>query len=472
MKNDSIFAPLILPIGGKNKDSCKIIDFSESIAFEAPIKLFGVIDTTIQNFPTNQLADLASFELQRTFNVPESLASEDALDRNLDLALKNINASFYKFLTQKMLAPNENNFHLAIGALLKNYFVLAIRGNIRCILFHRDQNERYSLINIAGIRSARMNLAKIFSQTVAGNIGPEDVIFISSPEITDLISSSAIKKMVTEGNAAAAKDFIKNDLMQKDLAKSVCAVIIKLREQRYRDNIIGKEAAMPGAVKNSALNGRGINYSFYAGRALRYLKIFFSYLLRFIMSAGKFLFNLARKIPRLLKKIIEPRATAAAIKNRAAAKIDSGIQKFNSLPKLSRVLLVVFLVLTTLTLQGVYFLREKHRLGANNAAIEQKMQLAKNEKESAESSLAYGDKKTAISLLTHAKETLSSLTAKAPKNTAIKNLLNEIDAMINKSNNITQIENPIVIAVLKDENTAKFSGLLLRNGVLYSWQTG
>lgn len=462
MPNNIILAPLAINAPGRNKGASKFADLSAAADNAAGVKIFTIIQTAVPSLAPDQVADLMLSELKSTFTAsPNVFSSRENFDAGLETALKNLNTALYKFIVQKNLSVTEQNFNIVLGVIFDHYLVLATRGNIRSVLFHRDQNDRFLLINIAGFTINRMNLAKIFCQTVGGTISERDIVFISPPEIFDLLGNNSIKKIVTENNIAAAYDTLKNEILQKNFSQNLLALIIKFSDARARVLSAKLKGSLVFDATNLAATLPPAMINFIKAAALK------------ILGAGKRLLivsgKLAKKIPGLSLSLLHPKKTASQIKNAAKNKVEDGISKFNSLPRLSKSLLIIFMVIATTLLQGIYFLNEKYKIEAKNYAVTQKIAIIRAEKESAESSLTYGDKKTAAELFIDAKNSVLDILKQDKNSEDAKKLLAEIEINLFKLNKIIQIDTPGVLAELPQTENTKFSGLILTDNNLYAW---
>jgi len=462
MPNNIILAPLAINAPGRNKGASKFADLSAAANNAAGVKIFTIIQTAVPSLAPDQVADLMLSELRSAFLAsPNIFSSREDFDAGLETTLKNLNTALYKFIVQKNLLVTEQNFNIVLGVMFNRYLVLATRGNIRSVLFHRDQNDRFLLINIAGFTINRMNLAKIFCQTVGGIISERDIVFISPPEIFDLLGNNSIKKIVTENNIAAACDTLKNEILQKNFSQNLLALIIKFSDARARVLSAKLKDSLVSDATNLAASLPPAIIDFIKAAALK------------ISGAGKRLLivsgKLTKKIPGLFLSLIHPKKAASRIKNAAKNKVEDGISKFNSLPRLSKSLLIVFVVIATTLLQGIYFLNEKYKIEAKNYAVTQKIAIIRAEKESAESSLTYGDKKTAAELLIDAKGSVLDILKQNKNSEDAKKLLAEIETNLFKLNKVIQIDTPGVLAELPQTENTKFSGLILTDNNLYAW---
>lgn len=466
MEKNIVFAPLTVSVPGRAKEISKIIDLSEIAGNLPGVKIFTVLQSSVPLLPVDDLIGILALELKNSFAAsPDMFLSQEKFYAGFETALKNTNSALYKFIVQKNLLLNEQNFNIALGGIFNHYLVMATRGNIRSVLFHKDQNGNFVLINIAGTAVSRMNAAKLFNQTVGGAVGEHDIVFIAPPEIFESLGSNSIKKNITENNIATAYEAIKNELIEKNISQNSSILMIKFSEAKVHGfadklNLAATGLAAP-KIKNIA--------SFLGTFLLKCLKAIPPNLWKFARWLMSLVWRGLKLVPPLLNRLIHPRETAQTVKEGAKVKIETGIGKFNALPRQSRVVLIIILAVATIAVQGIYFLNERYKIRAANSVYLQKIAIIKAEKESAESSLEYGDKKTALELFIDARDSLAALSKKSADQNDLKTLLADIDLQLSKLGKITQIDNPPILAELPRERDAKFIGLAFLNGDLYAW---
>jgi|GEM_PF-2275538 hypothetical protein len=446
MPGNIIFAPVALSIGGRNKGLCRIFDLSPAAKTEVSRRIFAILNTDIVNFDIDAFSVIITDEFKKTFREQGGAerTETDNFNAKFETALKNINVALYKFFILKHLPATGGKFNILAGGISGRELIISACGNIRSAVFHKDENGRFSMINVSGINSARLNLAKIFNQIISGEIGTNDIVFCSSPTIFDLLTTNELKQILTESSAKDSAEILKKELIVRRPSSNLAALIISLKEPQA--------STSPKTALHSSIAPLK---KILSAKNLRFLYLFAK------QSADAFRAVFAFVKAALLKSKISAISAARGIKQTSA------FGKFNALSSKIRVFLVVSAVIIVCSLQIFSFAGVWQKINQNKNATAQKLAAIRAEKETALNSLGFGDEKTAIELLADAKNKLSEGFNR--ENADEQKLFAEIDTELEKLTKVIRIENPFLIAELPEEKDAKYAGLAYLAEKLYAW---
>lgn len=466
----------------------------------------------------------AEAEINKTKLQPDSLLNFESI---FEHALQKINQVFFEinnrlFLSQISFEPKikaSGKINAALMLIQDNNLYFAQSGRIFSFLIYQTKSNDYKIINIlenAVGQEAKNNKhgTSFFSNIVSGQVDLNNFFVLCTESILDYLSQDKLKKTIAGNHPEEASSLIKNLLNEVESSSSFAALVVrphleieplsasppttqtssekilplesmhqliateskteklltpsfKLNFQKYFSNILARLNFLRSKKENQNFKNKII----LAVKLLIYLPIVFVgkilyFILKILSESILLVFYFATKQTDKRKKITQE----------ILQKIDQPLNKmvnwFNTLPRQSKVFLLIALIFIILFAQSVIFLSKKYKneteIGAYNIAIEA-IQGKKNE---AEASLIYNDEEKARKTLLETKDLAEKLPQNSRKRKETKdNLLGEIQILLEKLQHTADISDPVLIADLSNQKEQQIStrGLFAADKYLYTF---
>ena len=470
-------------------------------------KIFGLIEIESTNSQIPNLIDLIIDEIKNNYYHDKLTATSEVLNLNehFEAALKKTNIAISSFLEIEQIDLNLEKINILIAVICHQEIYFTVIGNVGVILFYHLAPNNYRIINALEIAHSPITTPdplKIFSQIISGKIKPRDVLFIATANTFDYFSWERIKNIVAEQLPAEGIIQLKQLLSQTNNNENFGALAIELekistpikkevtiqefnyRQAASKDSIkelirteketeklltpsilpeIKKYAtSLKTAFQNYLNKTKTTTSTFYQKQKkiikrpninlprpnLPKLKIGTN-----VSGIGKSQINQLKKIivtSRLnIKKIYTP------IFNQPIwHKLNLIIQqifgklffKFKKLPKSSKILLVLTIILGIWFTQSIIWLQIKNRQVKKTEQFNQIIVETENKKNEAEASLIYRNENQARQLLIEAKNLLANLKPDSKAQTdQINLLLTEIEEQLQKLRHVVEITDPVQI---------------------------
>jgi len=488
-------------------------------------RLFGLIEIENTDPKISELIDVITEELKtKYYSLPDENKeiSESDLENNFEAVLQKINLTIASFLESKGITIDLERINIALGVIAQRQLIFSQVGKINIYLLQNLKKSEYRIIDILEATKtpiATPNPLKIFSQVIAGRVNPRDIVFISTPNVLDYFSLEKIKNVIS-GKPGIDGLMELKELLEKINSRQNFGVLISevektatavqpsqdgLKELNYRQ--AATEDSMKELIKTERETEKLLTPSFLP-EAKKYAKAFGNAIQNYL---GKVrdnrhrLTNRVASLPRLkipaglsqnfnwqklqkLQSLTRPiqaktKTTFEQIKKQPAwQKVSPFIKKifgralsrFNQLPRSSKKLLIVSILLGLLFILSVVWFQVKNSNERDLATFNQIVTEAESKKNESEASLIYRDENKARELLIAARESLNQLKPKNDDQKSQISLITQgIEDQLQKLRHLVSIDEPTQIINFQNlDSQAKIANLIISaKGTVYTQNT-
>ncbi len=486
-------------------------------------KIFGLIEIESTNPKINDLIDLIIEEIKNNLYFRRHIRiGEETLpsSEQFELALKRTNIAIAAFLEKQQIFLNMEKINAVIALSHNQDLELAVIGNVAAILFFNSQGNNFRIVNI--LQATKLSAAppdplKFFSQIISGHIRTNDVVFVSTANIMDYFSQEKIKNLLT-GHALGAGMNLLGEMLEKIKAKESFAALTldveKAGDQNRPDHSIEQFDYLKAANKDSMrelIRTEEETAKLLTPSIVPEIKKITGQIGAVGQLAIGFGRNTAAKIlnrPRRplagtssskslpplgglkipVKNILQPIKSgwsktvsgSSLIISRPVWRHVSArlnfifgplLAKFKRLPKSSRILLVITVILSLLLIQSVIWLGIKQYYENLNEDFNQKIYEAEYKKNTADSSLIFRDENLARQQLIEANNLLANVNPSSKsQQERLKNLKAGIEESLQKLRHITVIADPVQIVNFAnlDDQAAIADFIVLNRNIVYT----
>ena len=457
-------------------------------------RLFGIFDIPAASEVIDEFIDTIIEELKR-FYYDVSVNPDQDLERRFELALQNLNQSVAVFIESSGDGLPLHKLHSTLGVIIQNQIVFSPIGSLPLYMFHPIRNNEFRIIDILDASQTPIiepNPIKLFSQIVSGRLQFNDILVLASGNLLDYFSIERIKSETTaaESRTAAAEAL----LAASAIAAPVGVLFISLQRlavsqppaviKNFNYADAASKDSMRELIRTENETQKLLTPSLLP-ELKKYAKVFSGSIAQLIakvkITSGSKLKNVAAQRQRLrMPRISIPRPTLpkqiSGLKNigpittpikhstrrvmslvasqpiwnkiiqLAARLLGSLWSRFNALPRKSKTLLTVSVLLITVfvvsTILSSIASGRQEKINQFDAALTE----AESIKNEAEASLIYRDENQARRLLLNAKNLLTA--AEAPTDELAQRavlLLATIDEQLVSLRHMVEISNPVQI---------------------------
>ena len=476
-------------------------------------RLFGIFEINTPSRENAQILTQLISDLEETYysQIDNGLEVEQSLERTL----AEINQKFTRLITEKKiyLVGNLNEFtikekiNLAVGVLFESQLYISYLNNIGIFLVHKTKQD-YKLIDIKKIapedknQPDQQNVAKIFANLIAGELMPQDYLFLCNSSFLNSVSLERIQKIITSLPLHKAAEYFKNSLLQFE-GHNFAAIMIKnslvdtmatkaisssltsitelnttetstenLLEPSFWSNLKALPAFLNNLIggkegKNKEQNIEAVKYEATANakslssNPLKKSGDFIS------LKLKKVIYRLGMKTPRLNEKFNN-------LKIFLRLKIAYFGNSLKKIPNLSKILLIAAIFLIILFIYSTSYFKNQQVKNEHSKEFDNVAAQIEEKRNQAESDLIYNNEDKARTEIADAQNLLVSLKieSKSQKDKQAE-LSQSIDVVVAKLRHITMINEPILIADLgaQQANNIDVKNLIYKNGNILAFDS-
>lgn len=324
-----------------------------------------------------------------------------------------------------------------IGVADNNQVIVSGFGNLAAQFLHKTEKERFEQYDLA--RSMRVEdevpaWSKPFLAVLNGDLFPGDVFYLGSRVNRHDLSPSAMNEILITLPPVSAVNKIRQHL---PLETAFAAIVLKAertempvtnatksvqgslsdldRTKEKTDRYLGEQSPemksflhkawimlfpKRGAVSRAKVMRRGGRFM------VRLLVSFMTTSLWILRDVAMMTFRAFGNLVRHPKRTAQTVVGQRHLLDRALRR---GISRFNSLPKTSKRVLLVALIVVCAFIGSLVFINKQQAREAEIRAFEQSVELVENKLEAAEASLIYADETQARAFLDEASSMIASL---------------------------------------------------------------
>jgi len=485
-------------------------------------KIFGLIEIESTNSKIDELIDLIIEELKNNYYFKKNNSFVDdsiPINDQLESALKKTNMAIAAYIGSEQISLNLNKINIIVGLIHNQDLFFTTIGNIGAILLFNVSSGNFRIINIIDTTKSPQlapDPLKFFSQIISGKIRPRDMLFVTTANFFDYFSLERIKKILTEQPSENGMSQLKTMLekikakenfgsLTLEIEKIVDSESVQPTLQQFNYREAATKDSMKGLIKTEEETAKMLTPSIIP--EVKKISALFSGLAGKIfartgenlkksmggtISSAKNKINIRPAINKIsLPKIQLPSITARPAinslnqaRNRLTSnplwekitvsfhKIFGGqIAKFKRLPKSSKLLFVLTIILAVVFCGSIIWLQ----INNYNSNLQQKYDQIIVDVEYkinfAASSLVYRDENSARQLLVDAKTALDqAVTRNQTQKDQVADLDAEIEEQLQKLRHVTEVSDPTQLFNYANLDTnAKIADFIISSkGFIYS----
>ncbi|OGY45936.1 MAG: hypothetical protein A2731_04245 [Candidatus Buchananbacteria bacterium RIFCSPHIGHO2_01_FULL_39_8] len=482
-------------------------------------RLFGLIEINSTEQKVSDLTNLIIEEVKDNYYSAEKNADDDSgVEGLFETALQKTNLAIAAFLENERIILDLEKVNITIGVIANRELYFTQVGNINIFLFQHLTRKEFRIIDILEVTKtpiAAPNPLKMFSQVIAGRIGPRNVLFLATNNLLDYFSLEKIKNIIINNQTITdgideLKELIKNLNVENNFGVIVSEIervsispVIEPRIQKFDYQKAASQDSIRELIRTEKETEKLLTPSILP-EIKKYTKVFRQAFQTYLIKIKNTSLPKSKrisipKIPKLPRLNIKSRigrniktiqTFSSPIKRRVEninlSKLSSswqrisypirlGIKKiwssFSRLPVSSRIFLIISIILGILFLQSIVWLGIKNQREKIVEEFNQAILNAESKKNEAEASLIYRDENQARRLLLAAKNTILALDPKSKEQEEkIQSLGNEIESSLEKLRHTVNIDEPVLVANFQNlDAQAKIAKLaVLTNNTLYT----
>src|SRR3989338_6460681 len=482
-------------------------------------RLFGLIEINSTEQKVSDLTNLIIEEVKDNYYSAEKNADDDSgVEGLFETALQKTNLAIAAFLENERIILDLEKVNITIGVIANRELYFTQVGNINIFLFQHLTRKEFRIIDILEVTKtpiAAPNPLKMFSQVIAGRIGPRNVLFLATNNLLDYFSLEKIKNIIINNQTITdgideLKELIKNLNVENNFGVIVSEIervsispVIEPRIQKFDYQKAASQDSIRELIRTEKETEKLLTPSILP-EIKKYTKVFRQAFQTYLIKIKNTSLPKSKrisipKIPKLPRLNIKSRigrniktiqTFSSPIKRRVEninlSKLSSswqrisypirlGIKKiwssFSRLPVSSRIFLIISIILGILFLQSIVWLGIKNQREKIVEEFNQAILNAESKKNEAEASIIYRDENQARRLLLAAKNTILALDPKSKEQEEkIQSLGNEIESSLEKLRHTVNIDEPVLVANFQNlDAQAKIAKLaVLTNNTLYT----
>ncbi|MDD5342028.1 MAG: hypothetical protein PHI73_01715 [Patescibacteria group bacterium] len=445
------------------------------------------------------------------------------LESNVELAfettLKKINELLSNYL-EHVSAEWLNDFNAIIGVIRGSDMYFAQVGNFQAFLIHRMRVV--NILEKTKGAETRINPLKIFSQTISGQLNPDDALVFCTSTVLDYLSLERLRTIIQSSPTSQAALTLENLLMSNSDTSGFAALLIKLvpetiavpslartsqpgysrgapqesmEQLRSRESSttellapssalffknlfrragdrIGKISENIGLKPKISQRHRPTEVQYYApvresykqSRRPRYSSRFV-YVLGRILTGLQLTANFLKRMFLGLFGVISGRKNITQklqhLPTNASTSVSKQIVFFQKLTRRRKVLLLVFVLIIFIFAQSVIIINRNKETKKQLATYQDSLNQATTKEQDAEAAMLYGDENNTRTLLKQATDLIASIPEKEREHryqAEIAGLMTKIDSLALKTKHINTIAEPTLLADLATAGTEVAAG--------------
>ncbi len=223
-------------------------------------KIFGIVEIESEEKENSKIINMIAEEMQNYYYGSEISGEEmerlqkknaaqlplegiENIESIFETALQNINQKLTDMIKNEQIKMLPENLNVIIGVIKNKSLYFTHLGDVNAFLLHKKKNGDYTMVNILENTERdkdQLNLIKIFSNIISGNISSDDILLFTTPSLLDYFSLDRLKTTLTSLTLPSAIHHLKTCLEDADPYLNVGSVIIKLvtkREKPINGNI-------------------------------------------------------------------------------------------------------------------------------------------------------------------------------------------------------------------------------------------
>lgn len=499
------------------------------VSEQSPNKIFAIIEVCSQ--PTkkiNTFINALANEIRSvlTISSPDTNKFDESFFESI---VQKINYRYLELIGNIFSCSSDRKPEIpTINALLffesGEKICLALKGKIFPFLIYRTKSQNYKILNISETASGqegRTGGITLFPNIISGKINPGDYLLFSTENLFDYFSLEKLCRIISSSNPENSSNELKKILTETaNPQTSFASLIIKLQSetqpktissaQAVADQISIPQNSMDSLLKTATDTEKmltpSLSLNLSAGfaslgskiknlfqqqkftnkthleyypsqftppsRASKFFKIVILALFRApYFTIRKIILFLIKLIKNVFYLITNKNNLRKTILQKTAEHLKLLKIKFWQLAPISRILLIASLIFGILFLTSTILLYRRYKIALSLEKLNQKIEAIQNKKSAAEASLIYNDEEGARKTILDAQALLEQFPQKSKdEKMAYENLKKEIDLLQEKIMHIINIEQPILIANLTNQNPdAKVSEFLVSKNNLYAF---
>lgn len=448
-------------------------------------KIFAILNSS--ETPENQrLADFLEEKIKKYYEY--SLPTQDKkseIENIFEDFLYDLNNKFQIFQKKEKISVDLSEINLLIGLLYFNekesthYLYFSQIGELESLLVYKNKNGESNIAQIKESREAgnKINNSKIFSNLISGKIKNGSSLIFSSSNVLDYIPLDKLRLIAADKEAPEISKEIKKLLMEAPDENTFCAISanVKISESKKRpsplfafskkeeiktepaeDESVKEEIKLSGALeeakrKTTVFEQAGekkfappkkypLLYPFHLLKII-VIKIYF---ILFYIFSGRLFKNLYRKIINFPKN-------------------------YKQLPLLRKSLLIASIILITLFIQSIGYLKHQKIQEENLKKYQSLLMEIDAKKTELEASLIYNSQDKAAAILVSLEDLIKQLPQDSDEQKVkLKEIKEQIKKLTFKAKLITEIENPTELADYSKLISTQINSIALNDGYIYS----
>ncbi len=494
-------------------------------------RLFGIIEIESPQSKLNfQILEKLSAEIQDIYFKTAQAEIKSRPNAPLDFetifehSLHKINQVFLEinnqlFLSQVSFEPSiksPGKINAALALVQDKKIYLTQSGRVFSFFIYQTKPNDYKIINIlenAAGQEAKNEIKRIsfFPNIINGQIEIGNSILLCTESVLDYLSMDKIKKTIGGRSPEEASSLIKNLLDEIESSSSFGALIVRYQPEaknlaslpatpvtnienlpplQSMQDLLSTESKTEKILAPSlGLNIRKPFLNILTGlkslkpKEGKNLKTSLSKIIKLLifypaLFVGKILYLLFRLFYQFILLtvyfVLGQNKKRKKITQEIAQEIKQPFKKtavwFSTLPRLSKIFLIIALIFIFLFAQSIFFLNKKYKNEIEIEAYNSAVNTIQNKKNEAEASLIYNDEENARKKLLEAQDLAENLSENSRKRKETKeNLLKEIKILLAKLQHITDVEDPFLVADLSNQDPQVTAhGLFAADGYLYT----
>lgn len=467
-------------------------------------KIFGLMEAKFNKEPDLDFLENLAKRIRSNYYQLSEAVEEIGLENVFEQALKKTNGEIGNFI-KKESGFDVKSFQAVIGVIKDYQLHFAPVGQSHVYLVHHLERNQYKMMDILETTKnvdVFPSATKLFSNVVSGEIKDEDSLLIANDSFLDYLSLDKIKNIITTLPAGSAAEQLKSLLLEVNNHNVFGGLIAKfgpmtakaksspakvpsgISPQNSMDGLINTEVTTEKLLnpavgfsfgkylmgilslfKNRSLAKNAYEKGSY-GRSQNLLKTALRHLGKSLIMFGyifKGLFSLIGRSPN--KAEGEKAITEKGFSNR--------LNRFFSLPKSQKIMIISALIFVIIFSQGIVILSKKQSTKVDEEQYSRLVSQIKEKQDSAEASLIYKEDDRARQLLIEARGLIATL----PQNTrdrknSFENLSSKNESLLEKTSKLVKVDNLEVIADLSSVNLQHARQVLLLNENLLTYDPG
>lgn len=473
-------------------------------------KLFGLIHIDSTKDEAYEIAITIRRETERRYYQGFNLKNDISIEKKFEEALAQLNETIAEVIEENRINLKLEQVHFILGVVHKRELHFTQFGNAKAYLVHKIKGKDYRPVNILESTegtSPQTSLAKLFSNIISGEIGPNDALLFATETVTDYLSLDKLVATVVRNSASEANAHLATLLKEIDSNISFGALVLKypslpvtMPGQKRREQ---PSSTMPGVLPERSIAdlahteskteeilspSTGASLKRYAQNALAGFK---SPLRRKRKSRRKEASNaqtniyqrLARKKTRfkspsgaimraggrvlggftdilgvtasLLKRIAaqkgssKPKNKAPNAKPRRKSRSGGGtLRALGRMPRKVQLVFGVVVVLVVVLVVGSLVTGSKEKEKEIGIQFDEKIALAREKLDEADAALIYGGDEEAKELLLEAESLIKALETSSPEQDALRAAEEtKVSALLNGMRRIENVADPTTLVV-------------------------